>query len=122
MKVEILGKNGNRVVDLNRRRAIRLRCFDCSDYSPSEVRNCKILDCKLYPFRLGIGKQDPQKRSKAIRDYCLECMCGVRSEVKKCTCPDCSLYPYRFSRVDRSVEIKKDTNEFRQTPLFEGNK
>ena len=34
-------------------KAIRHRCLDCSVYSPKEVRNCKHLDCSIYPYRLG---------------------------------------------------------------------
>lgn len=34
-------------------RAIRLKCYDCSAYQLSEVRNCTIETCPLHPFRLG---------------------------------------------------------------------
>lgn len=34
-------------------RAIRLKCYDCSSYQLSEVKNCNITNCPLYPFRLG---------------------------------------------------------------------
>jgi len=34
-------------------RAIRAKCFDCSGGQPSEIRSCPIMDCPLYPFRLG---------------------------------------------------------------------
>lgn len=34
-------------------KAIRKNCLDCSGGSISEVRECVILDCTLYPFRLG---------------------------------------------------------------------
>lgn len=34
-------------------RAIKLKCYDCSSYQLSEVRNCTITECPLHPFRLG---------------------------------------------------------------------
>ncbi len=34
-------------------KAIRAKCLECSNYQPKEVRNCLILDCPLYPYRLG---------------------------------------------------------------------
>ena len=32
-------------------RAIRLKCLDCSGGSHSEVRQCAVEACPLYPFR-----------------------------------------------------------------------
>lgn len=34
-------------------KAIRLYCLQCSGGAYSEVRDCIIKDCTLYPFRLG---------------------------------------------------------------------
>jgi hypothetical protein len=34
-------------------KAIRKNCLDCSSGSVSEVNNCIVKDCPLYPFRLG---------------------------------------------------------------------
>lgn len=34
-------------------KAIRAKCLDCSTYTISEIRNCVIKNCSLYPFRLG---------------------------------------------------------------------
>jgi hypothetical protein len=33
--------------------AIRRKCLDCSCYQPSEVRNCHLTRCDLWPYRLG---------------------------------------------------------------------
>ena len=106
MKLAIQHKRGSKIVNLNRRRAIRERCLNCSAWSTSEVLNCKFTECPLYQFRSGQGKQNAKLRSKAIRDYCLWCCGGSRSEVANCPSSDCSLYPYRKSIVDRSAEIK----------------
>lgn len=40
----------------NRASAIRAKCIECSGGSLSEVRECVIKRCALYPFRLG---EDP---------------------------------------------------------------
>lgn len=34
-------------------KSIRQYCLDCSCGSKSEVKNCLIPDCPLYPYRLG---------------------------------------------------------------------
>ncbi len=34
-------------------KAIRAKCLECSGGQPSEVRNCTIVDCPLYPYRFG---------------------------------------------------------------------
>jgi hypothetical protein len=106
MKVKIQSKDGYKIVDLNRRKAIRERCLNCSAWIPKEVSNCEFVDCPLYPFRSGKGKQNPRMRKKAIRSYCLWCMCGQRSEVSKCVSPDCPLFPYRMNGIDRSAKIE----------------
>ena len=32
--------------------AIRRKCLDCSCYQPSEVRDCRLTRCDLWPYRL----------------------------------------------------------------------
>lgn len=44
-------------------KAIRQHCLECSGGSPSEVRNCVILDCPLYAFRLG---KNPNIKSRIL--------------------------------------------------------
>jgi hypothetical protein len=34
-------------------KAIRAKCLDCSAGQPSEVRNCGITECSLFPYRFG---------------------------------------------------------------------
>jgi hypothetical protein len=105
MKIKIQSKNGHKIITINRKRAIREKCLNCSEWIPSDVRNCDHADCDLYPFRLSQGSQNPKARSKAIRAYCLWCMNGSHRGVKNCPCLDCSLFPYRQWRVDRSVAM-----------------
>ena len=33
--------------------AIRERCLECSNWSHNEVRDCPVVNCALYPFRMG---------------------------------------------------------------------
>ena len=53
MRVSILSKNGLKIVNLNRRKAIRERCLNCSCWRPQELTNCTLTDCPLYPYRTG---------------------------------------------------------------------
>ncbi len=118
-KVSIMGKHGLKVVDLNRRKAIRERCLNCSCWITSEVTNCSFSDCPLYPFRSGRGKQNPKARGMAIKKYCLWCMCRKQSEVRRCVSTDCPLYAYRMKAIDRSVEINSEAQNGHIEPLFE---
>lgn len=42
-------------------KAIKIHCKDCSGGSTFEVKNCIIIDCVLWPFRLG---KNPNRKSK----------------------------------------------------------
>lgn len=104
MKVEIMSKSGTKIVDLNRRRAIREKCLNCSAWAAPGVSGCPHTDCQLFPFRMGTGRQNAQERSRAIRDYCLWCMAGKAKEVPRCVSKLCPLFAFRKSGIDRSVE------------------
>jgi hypothetical protein len=106
MKVKIQSKDGYRIININRRKAIRERCLNCSGWIATEVSNCGSVDCSLYPFRSGKGKQNPKSREKALRNYCRWCMCGQRSEVSKCVSTDCPLLSFRMNGIDRSSKIE----------------
>ena len=108
MRTKIQSKNGYKEIDLNRRKAIREKCLNCSGWSYSEVENCEFADCDLYSLRMGTGKQDAQKRYKAIRSHCLDCCAGNKFEVYHCPSTDCSLYAYRKSAIDHSIELKSN--------------
>jgi hypothetical protein len=43
----------NQEKKITRKKAIRLKCLDCSAGNKAEVRNCTIKSCPLYRFRLG---------------------------------------------------------------------
>ena len=46
-------------------RAIRAKCIDCSAGSMKEVRECVMLDCALYPYRLG---KSPNRKPRILTD------------------------------------------------------
>ena len=46
-------------------RAIRAKCVDCSAGSMKEVRECVMLDCPLYPYRLG---KSPNRKPRILTD------------------------------------------------------
>lgn len=96
MKAKIMTKDGVKIMDINRRKAIRLKCLDCSGFSEKEVKECPVSDCELYSFRMGVGRQDPKERNQAIKRYCREfCMLGSKDEVSKCVSQTCSLFNFR---------------------------
>jgi hypothetical protein len=39
--------------------AIRAKCLDCTCNQPREVRECRILTCPLWPYRLGHRPTEP---------------------------------------------------------------
>ena len=46
-------------------RAIRAKCIDCSAGSMKEVRECVMLDCPLYPYRLG---KSPNRKPRILTE------------------------------------------------------
>ncbi len=105
-------------VKLNRRRAIRQKCLNCSAWSTKDVAECPMTDCALYPFRMGTGKQNPKDRNKKIRAYCLWCCNSQPLEVRLCPSVTCSLHPFRLSgknHQDASLLQKKTIYEGVQT-------
>ena len=45
------GTGRTKNVNLTPRRAIRLKCFDCSGWQWNEVKLCPITYCPLWPYR-----------------------------------------------------------------------
>jgi len=105
IQIKIAYKNLEKVVNINRRKAIRERCLNCSGWSRAEVQRCPNRNCTLFPFRKGAGKQDAVARNKAIRDYCLWCCVDKRIEMLECRAKDCPLFPFRKSSLDRSIDL-----------------
>jgi len=114
MNIVVAGKNGPKIIHLNRRRAIREKCLNCSGWDHKELTHCSHTDCKLHPFRTGNGVQNSADRIKAIRHYCLFCMNGQVGEVSKCPSIHCPLYIYRKGGVDKvTIGNNRKKNLFR---------
>jgi len=106
--VSVLDISSKKSSKLNRRRAVRHFCLDCSAGSIKDVRDCELLDCPLHEFRMGTGKQNPKKRSLAIRQYCLRiCMMGQKYEVSICHIQNCPLYRFRNTSAPRQKSKNK---------------
>jgi hypothetical protein len=71
METIITTKNGAQKVNINRRKAIRLKCLDCSCFSYVEVTNCAFKNCPLFVYRkTGLRKAENSKsltKNDAIR-------------------------------------------------------
>ena len=39
-------------------KSIRQKCLNCSYWQPKEVRLCPLIDCALYPYRMGTRPSD----------------------------------------------------------------
>lgn len=52
---------------INRSKAIRMKCLDCTCDQPSEVRKCPATNCPLWRYRMGKEENDEFKpvRKKA---------------------------------------------------------
>jgi len=46
-------------------KAVRAKCLECSSSQPSEVRNCLMPECALYPYRFG---KNPKRSGKGKKN------------------------------------------------------
>lgn len=83
---------------MNRRTAIKKRCLNCSAGSRAGIQGCKNIDCSLFPYRTGAGKQVAKARDRAIKDYCRWCSI-TRHEVVHCPVCECPLHRFRLVKV-----------------------
>jgi hypothetical protein len=47
-------------------KAIRKKCLDCCNGQYNEIRNCTVINCALYPYRMG---RRPDTAIDTIKDY-----------------------------------------------------
>lgn len=81
---------------MSRRTAIKKRCLDCVGFSYKDRENCDMIECPLWPYRLGeCEKGKSIERNLAIKQFCSSCCYDTRQEVINCPCETCSLYPYK---------------------------
>lgn len=72
-------------------KAIRSKCLDCCCGSPSEVKNCTVVQCPLFPFRFGKNpyrkkREMTEEEKQALRDR-LRRATGADSEGKEDNVP-----------------------------------
>lgn len=46
-----IGKIVNKVISGSLKAAVKLKCLDCTNIQPVEIRNCECIDCPLWSFR-----------------------------------------------------------------------
>ena len=58
---------------VSRSKAIRLKCIDCCNGQPSEVRKCELTRCPLWRYRMGSEEQDElkpvRKKSEKTQEF-----------------------------------------------------
>jgi hypothetical protein len=95
---EVLSQGGTKVINLNRRTAIRHFCLGCSDFVWDRVVECESSGCLPYsyrlgrPLRIGLSSKD---RADSIIQYCMECSEANGIEKEQCDAEVCALFPYR---------------------------
>ncbi len=54
-------------------KAIRAKCMDCTCNQPKEIRECRITECPLWPYRMGkrpkkqaVGEEGTQEACEAM--------------------------------------------------------
>jgi len=60
---------------MNKARAIKLKCLECSAESPKEVTLCLLVTCPLWPYRFGYSMRDKRYQNRidaAAKNYPLE--------------------------------------------------
>ncbi len=58
------GKEVEETKLLSASRAIRYNCLDCAGGNQADVRECEILKCPLWPFRMGKNRPFDKKASE----------------------------------------------------------
>jgi len=48
-------------------KAIRKKCIDCCNGQYKEIRNCTVINCALYPYR--IGRRPDSSTIDTMKDY-----------------------------------------------------
>jgi len=107
-------KDPNKISKGMLRKAMRAMCLNnCCAGQQTEVVECTVEDCTLFPFRRGGALNEPGNRTekrniwRAIREKCLNCSSYFNPGVARCDRIECELYPYRFGKALSQV-TKRD--------------
>jgi len=122
-KIRKDGFDGYKIVPYTRGRAIKYYCLECVGFSYSEMANCTIPECPLFPYRFGKlpEKKTSQDRVKAIRAHCLECCSGDSQYIKDCTPSKlCPVHPFRLSGYKTDLTSLIPAKDIEILPEYEG--
>lgn len=61
-------------------KAIRAKCLECSNSSTNEVKECPVVNCPLYPFRLG---KNPYRQRREMTEQEKEVLVHRLKEARK---------------------------------------
>ena len=53
--------------------AIRAKCLDCTCNQPKEVRECLVLTCPLWPYRMGRRPTEAEREALVRREEAEVC-------------------------------------------------
>lgn len=87
-------EDGTAVVTLTPARAIKYKCMDCSCWQRSEVRECAVPLCPLYPFRGWVGASRPL--SEEARAANAERLAAMRARRGR----NCQAESHSFGKAD----------------------
>jgi len=48
-------------------KAIRKKCLDCTCNQHQEIRLCTVIDCPIYPYRM--GRRPDEKTINTLKEY-----------------------------------------------------
>ena len=70
-------------------KAIREKCLDCCCGSNNEVKECTVVSCPIYPFRLGKNpfrqkREMSEEQRQAVRDRLKEARKSNSDSVEDC--------------------------------------
>jgi hypothetical protein len=108
-KIRKDGFGNYQTIPYTRAIAIKKCCLECVGFIYSEMKNCTMPECPIFPYRLGKSPEGmtPQNRAKAIRLHCMECCSDDKKYINECPAGSCALHPYRLAgyRTDTSTLI-----------------
>ena len=53
-------------------KAIRAKCMDCTCNQPKEIRECRIVTCALWPYRMGKRPKQGDATANALEREAVE--------------------------------------------------
>ena len=87
--------------------AIRAKCLDSAG-TWYEVKNCRITDCPVHPYRHGQEIPEGLSKTKLIREKCMYCANGIKQQIRHCPSTACPLYPFRMGKnPNRARKVDK---------------